>query len=68
MSDAILRSLQNQLSECLPADKVQLQRRLQGVQRLPANKQAAIFTLIGQELEKARQRALLRQQNIPQLH
>ena len=68
MSDAILRSLQSQLSECLPVDKIQLQRRLQGVQRLPANKQAAVLTIIGQELEKARGRALLRQQNIPQLH
>ncbi len=68
MSDAILRSLQSQLSECLPVDVIQLQRRLQGVQRLPANKQAAVLTLIGQELEKARGRALLRQQNIPQLH
>lgn len=68
MSEAILRSLQSQLSECLSVDKAQLLRRLQGVQRLPANKQTAVLTIISQELEKARLRAQLRQQNVPQLH
>nr|WP_321237789.1 ATP-dependent RNA helicase HrpA [uncultured Tolumonas sp.] len=68
MSEAILRSLQSQLSECLPVDKAQLLRRLQGVQRLPANKQTSVLALIGQELEKARLRAQLRQQNVPKLH
>ena len=53
MSDSILHSLQNQLSECLPADKVQLQRRLQGIQRLPADKKNAVLAIIKQELEKA---------------
>ncbi|MDD2842154.1 MAG: DEAD/DEAH box helicase, partial [Tolumonas sp.] len=68
MSEAILRSLQSQLSECLPVDKAQLLRRLQGVQRLPVNKQTAVLTIIGQELEKAKLRAQLRQQNVPKLH
>ena len=68
MSEAILRSLQSQLSECLPVDKAQLLRRLQGVQRLPANKQTAVLAIIGQELEKAKLRAQLRQQNVPKLH
>nr|WP_024873269.1 ATP-dependent RNA helicase HrpA [Tolumonas lignilytica] len=68
MSDAILRSLHSQLATCLPVDQVQLQRRLQGVQRLPANKKAAVLAIIEQELEKAQARAALRQQNIPQLH
>lgn len=68
MSEAILRSLQSQLSECLPVDKAQLLRRLQGVQRLPANKQTAVLAIIGQELEKAKLRAQLRQQNVPTLH
>ncbi len=68
MSEAILRSLQTQLSECLPIDKAQLLRRLQGVQRLPANKQTAVLAIIGQELEKAKLRAQLRQQNVPKLH
>lgn len=68
MSEAILRSLQTQLSECLPVDKAQLLRRLQGVQRLPANKQTAVLAIIGQELEKAKLRAQLRQQNVPKLH
>ena len=65
MSEALLRSLQSQLSECLPVDKAQLLRRLQGVQRLPVNKQTAVLTIIGQELEKAKLRAQLRQQNVP---
>ncbi|MDD2343617.1 MAG: ATP-dependent RNA helicase HrpA [Tolumonas sp.] len=68
MSEAILRSLQSQLSECLPVDKAQLLRRLQGVPRLPVNKQTAVLTIIGQELEKAKLRAQLRQQNVPKLH
>ncbi|WP_316678295.1 ATP-dependent RNA helicase HrpA [uncultured Tolumonas sp.] len=68
MSEAILRSLQTQLSECLPIDKAQLLRRLQGVQRLPANKQTAVLAIIGQELEKAKLRAQSRQQNVPKLH
>ena len=68
MSEALLRSLQSQLSECLPVDKAQLLRRLQGVQRLPVNKQTAVLTIIGQELEKAKLRAQLRQQNVPKLH
>lgn len=68
MSEALLRSLQSQLSECLPVDKVQLLRRLQGVQRLPVNKQTAVLTIIGQELEKAKLRAQLREQNVPTLH
>jgi ATP-dependent helicase HrpA len=68
LSEAILRSLQSQLSECLPVDKAQLLRRLQGVQRLPANKQTAVLAIIGQELEKAKLRAQLRQQNVPKLH
>lgn len=68
MSEAILRSLQSQLSECLPVDKAQLLRRLQGVQRLPVNKQTAVLAIIGQELEKAKLRAQLRQQNVPKLH
>ena len=68
MSEAILRSLQSQLSECLPVDKAQLLRRLQGVQRLPANKQTAVLAIIGQELEKAKLRAQLRQQSVPKLH
>jgi ATP-dependent helicase HrpA len=68
LSEAILRSLQSQLSECLPVDKAQLLRRLQGVQRLPANKQTAVLAIIGQELEKAKLRARLRQQNVPKLH
>ena len=68
MSEALLRSLQSQLSECLPVDKAQLLRRLQGVQRLPANKQTAVLAIIGQELEKAKLRAQLRQQNVPKLH
>jgi ATP-dependent helicase HrpA len=68
LSEAIFRSLQSQLSECLPVDKAQLLRRLQGVQRLPAQKQTAVLALIGQELEKAKLRAQLRQQNVPQLH
>ena len=68
MSEAILRSLQSQLSECLPVDKAQLLRRLQGVQRLPVNKQTAVLAIIGQELEKAKLRAQLRQQSVPKLH
>lgn len=68
MSEAIFRSLQSQLSECLPVDKAQLLRRLQGVQRLPVNKQTAVLAIIGQELEKAKLRAQLRQQNVPKLH
>lgn len=68
MSEALLRSLQSQLSECLPVDKAQLLRRLQGVQRLPVNKQTAVLAIIGQELEKAKLRAQLRQQNVPTLH
>ncbi len=68
MSEALLRSLQSQLSECLPVDKAQLLRRLQGVQRLPVNKQTAVLAIIGQELEKAKLRAQLRQQSVPKLH
>jgi ATP-dependent helicase HrpA len=68
LSEAILRSLQSQLSECLPLDKAQLSRRLNGVQRLPANKQAAVLTIIGQEIEKAHLRVQFRQDNVPQLH
>jgi ATP-dependent helicase HrpA len=68
LSEAIFRSLQSQLSECLPVDKAQLLRRLQGVQRLPAQKQTAVLAIIGQELEKAKLRAQLRQQNVPKLH
>ena len=69
MSEAILRSLQSQLSECLPVDKAQLLRRFARCATSACQiKKTAVLAIIGQELEKAKLRAQLRQQNVPKLH
>lgn len=65
MSDTLIASLKQQWVNCLPVDRHQFLRRLNGIQKLPASKQSKILELLQAETAKALMKAEVRRQNIP---
>lgn len=66
MSDSVsIQALKAQWSSCLAADRAQFQRRLQGIQKLPAVKQTKILSILQDETAKALARAVYRKEHVP---
>ena len=66
LSDSVsIQALKAQWSSCLAADRAQFQRRLQGIQKLPAVKQTKILSILQDETAKALARAVYRKEHVP---